>query len=536
VDLHRVRRLAGVLVASQIRSGRSSADPKSLFGRPLVFGILDASLFLVLFAATALAVPPSSRLTTLLLPVLTIALPFIPLFAVAAVLVAGVMFELTATVKFAGSDAVNWLPLTPGEYVAASSTAIAYTYSPALALLLGPLAALSLAVGLGSTIGLVTFLGVVGLFEGAFLVEMVRSATQRAGATGGHRGRAALVFRGVALLVLILALQLAFNPVFLFDSLHAISALGVASEFIPVFWSTHALTLWLGGNMVPALGFVAAQLAFTGALLFVAARLRVHYWVLGAEEFRFAPHRYAGGHPFLATLGLSRAESAIVTKDLRGLTRRREMLPMLVVPVVIFLVLLVENSSAGPGGLAPRWAGAFVGWAGGFLALLLATTCVGQERRAFQVLYAAPLSGRSIFRAKTVSVLVPALAITVTLSAVAGVFFRLGLIVGAGMVVVSAVAAVAVAFWGLAFAARYSDFQERPRPQYLRPGAMVGATFSGMVVLFGVLLPGAYALGGTGATALAAGLLCMVLALVTGAAGFLSARLGFDRLYRELPF
>jgi hypothetical protein len=65
---------------------------------------------------------------------------------------------------------------------------------------------------------------------------------------------------------------------------------------------------------------------------------------------------------------------------------------------------------------------------------------------------------------------------------------------------------------------------------------MVGATFSGLLVLFAVLIPGAYAFAGTGATAAAAALVCLVLALGTSAAGLISARLGFERLLRELPF
>jgi hypothetical protein len=114
MDLHTVRRISGVLVASQIRSGRGTTDPRSLFARPSIFAIIDVGVFLVLFALTSLAVPPASRLSALALPLLTTALPFIPLVSVATVLVAGVMFELTATAKFAGSDAVNWLPVTPG--------------------------------------------------------------------------------------------------------------------------------------------------------------------------------------------------------------------------------------------------------------------------------------------------------------------------------------------------------------------------------------------------------------------------------------
>jgi hypothetical protein len=534
--LHTVRRISAVLVASQIRSGRSTTDPKSLLAQPWIFAVVDVALFSVLFVLTSIAVPATSRLSTLVLPLLTSALPFIPLYAVATVLVAGVMFELTATAKFAGSDAVNWLPVTPGEYVLASSSAIAYTYSPALAFVLGPVAALALDVGLGGSVVLVGFLAVIGLFEGAFLVEMVRSATQRVGGEGGRRGRLSLVARAGALLVLVLALQLAFNPVFLFDSLNGLSTLANVSAFLPVFWSTHAMTLWLAGNAGLALLFVAAQLVFAAFLLFVAQELRIRYWVVANTEFSFDAHEYARAHPFLSAVGLSRAEAAIAAKDFHGLTRRREMMPMLVVPMVIFIVVLVENAGGSGSGLPHTWGLIFVGWAGGFLALLLATTSVGQERRAIQTLYAAPITGRTVFRAKAVSVLLPAVVVTVAVSIAAGLVFGLPWTSVGGIVLVGCAAAVAVGLWGLLFAARYSDFQERPRPQYLRPSAMLTATVSGMCVLFAILIPGALALAATGADALAGLLACGALALTFSGIGWHFSRTGFDRLFRELPF
>jgi hypothetical protein len=536
VKLHTVRRIASVLVASQIRSGRSTSDPRSLFGRPIIFAGVDVGVFAILFALTAAVVPPSFATTSVVRSLLTTAIPFIPLYATAAVLVAGVMFELTATAKFAGSDAVNWLPVTPGEYVLASSTAIAYTYSPSLAFVLGPLAALALDLGLGATVVLVAFLGVLGLFIGAFLVEMVRSATQRVGTSGGRRGRLSLLLRAGTLLALVLALQLAFNPVFLLDSLGGVTFLGGISAFIPVFWSTHALTLWLAGDGAAATGFIFAQLFFAAALLWLAAELRVRYWTVAATEFRFDAHQYAPEHPFLAALGLSRAESAIVTKDFHGLARRREMLPMLVVPLVIFIVILVESAGNSGSGLSHPWALVFVGWAGGFLALLMSTTSVGQERRALQTLYAAPVTGRSVFRAKATSVLLPALVVTVGVTVATAVLFGLPWLPAGGMVVIGCLGATAAAFWGLAFAARYSDFQERPRPQYLRPSAMLAATLSGMCVLFGVLISGAVALATTGVDALPAAAVCVVVAVGATGIGWHFSRTGFDQLFRELPF
>lgn len=151
MDLHRVRRLAGTLVASQLRSGRSSSDPQSPFGQPALIAVIDFVLFLATFGL-GFGVVRGSALTAAQAGALGNALlPFLPLVAVGVVLVAGVMFELTTTAKFAGSDAANWLPVTPAEYVSASASAIAYTYSPAVALALGGLLPFALAGGIVAT-------------------------------------------------------------------------------------------------------------------------------------------------------------------------------------------------------------------------------------------------------------------------------------------------------------------------------------------------------------------------------------------------
>ena len=207
------------------------------------------------------------------------------------------------------------------------------------------------------------------------------------------------------------------------------------------------------------------------------------------------------------------------------------MLPTLVVPVVLIVLMVVEGSRIGPFG-SMLW----VGWVAGFFALLLAVTSVGQERRAFQSLYAYPITARSVLRAKAVSVLLPALVGAVAMAVAVGWVFGFGPVTIGGFAFVSVVGAVLLALWGLVFAARYSDFQERPRPQYLRPGAMLVAMGSGMLVLFAVLLPGAFLLlGAPGSAALGLAVWTVGFALTLGGLAAYWARTGFDRLFREVP-
>ena len=532
MSLHRVRRIADTLIASQLRSGRSGSDPKSFFGRPALIGLIDGGLFLTALGLATVSLDESHLSASQLASLTSSFLPFVPLIAVGVVLVAGLMFELTTTAKFAASDAANWLPISPGEYLGASVSAIAYTYSPAVALTLGGLLPFAYLGGNVPLYAATAAFAVAALVEGAILVEMVRAATQRTSSiTVGRRGQVNLVLRAFVLVLVILLLELAFNPVFLIGIAQRLSTVAVVTAVIPFFWSTESLTQWAGGNLNVGAGFAVAQLAFIAALGYLAVDLRERNWVPTPTEVRLEAHRYAARNPLLALFGLSAAESALVAKDLKGLLRRREMLPTLVIPVVLVVLVVAEGGALG-GPVSVVW----IGWVAGFFSLLVAGTSIGQERRALQLLYAFPLSPRIVLRAKAAFVLVPSIVVALGLSVVVGLFFGLPPAVFLGVLLLVVTVSVVLTFWGLAFASRYSDFQERPRPQFLRPGGMLVATGSGMALLFAILIPGAVALLYPSGFSVPLGLMGVGIALITGSVAVSWTRSGFEQLFRELPF
>jgi predicted permease len=531
-DPHKIRRLATVLVTSQLRSGRTSSNPRSLLGRPGIIAAVDAALFLGTLALIAPALPALGSSAATWKATVNALLPFLPLAAVGIVLIAGTMFELTANAKFSGSDAVNWLPLRPGEYVAGSALAIAYTYSPAISLLFGGLLPFTIADGTVPAYVLAVSLSALSLFEGALLVEMIRAASARAGSAGtGRRGPATFLARAVLLVVVILVLDLALNPVILFGFVQHLTIFPEIAAAVPLFWSSRAIASWTAGAAGIALAFAVAQVAFVALLAWLAARLRARYWVPVASEVDLGEHRYAGPHPLLAALGLSRPERALVSKDLKGLVRRRELLPMLVVPIVLVLLLAIEGSSFGTFTII-----IWLGWVAGFFGLLLSTTSVGQERRALAYLFALPVAPRTVFRAKIAATLVPVLLGSVLVAAAAGAFFRFAPLALAGTIALTGAVALLLVLWGLIFASRYSDFQERPRPQFLRPFAMIEATISGLLVLVAVVIPAAFALAHPVASSLGFAIASVAIAATVGALAYGFARRGFDGLFRELPF
>ncbi len=539
MNLHRIRRLAGVLLASELRSGRSRSDPHSLLGRPVILAVLDLALFLGVFgiAYPVLGLVRSTD-PSLLASVATPVLLFLPVIAVATVLLAGVMFEFSTTTRVGASDAANWLPISPTDYVAASSTAVAFVYSPAPALALGGGLAIALVTGAIATYGLAAALTVLGLYEGAFLIEMLRSATPRASAVlSGRTGKVALLGRAVLLIVVILAFQLMFNPVVLLQFLGAISGFAEVTSVIPLFWSTQALLYWTRGAPALAALFIAAQVGFVAFLLWAAARLRVRFWAPAPAEVRLEPHRFGGGHPVLALAGLTPAESALVAKDLTGFTRRRELLPLLVTPLVIALLLFFESGRVG-GPVDHLQISIWTTWSVGFFALMVSLTSIGQERRSIFGLFAFPLTARNFLRAKSATTFLLSAAFAAGLTAVAQVLYRPPALPAAIGGVVALVSAALGTLVGLTVATRYSDFQERPRPQFVRPGAMMAGLFGGFGLIFLIAVPamlGAYSPDPAGASALESMAFAGAAAVAAVALLARAARTGAERLAREIP-
>jgi len=532
MNVHRVGRLAATLVASQLRSGRSSSNPRSLAGRPILIALVDGGLFAGAAALVSEGVAVAGLSHSELLALVGALLPFLPLIAVGVVLVAGLMFELTTTAKFASSDAANWLPISPAEYLSASVGAISYTYSPAVAAALGGMLPLVVLVGTVPFYLATAGFTVVALVEGAILVEMVRAATQRVSSVAaGRTGRMSLVVRAALLILVILLLQLAFNPVFLYAVAQRLTTVALVTAVVPFFWSTAALTQSWMGNVQVGAGFAAAQVAFVLLLGYLAVDLRERAWVPSPVEVQLEAHRYASRNALLALAGLSEAESALVVKDLKGLVRRREMLPTLVVPIVLVVLVVVEGGALG-GLVSVLW----IGWIAGFFSLLIAGTSIGQERRALQSLYAFPLTPGNLVRAKAAFVLVPSIIVAVALTVIVGLFFGLSPAVVLAVLAFVVAASVVLAFWGLAFASRYSDFQERPRPQFMRPGGMIVATGSGMAVLFAILVPATVAILVPSPWSLPVGLVSAAVAVGAGTIAVVWTRSGFRQLFRALPF
>lgn len=457
-----------------------------------------AGLIGYLVAGVIASLPAAEAATTSAEVIQILAL--VPALVPSAVLVAGVLFELSASSKFASSDSINWLPVTQGEYVAASTLSVAYAYSVVPSVIMGLTLWPSVSIGYAGAWAEMLVLSCVSLFYGGAIVEILRAGINRVSAVVMIRARrGALVLRLAATVGVILVVEVIFNFVLLIDILGKFtSALGSAA-FLPVLWASLAVRAAEVGSIPQNAAFSAATVGFTASMLWVAVKVRSRYWSPVPTQVSVTQREYspAGRAPFAFRLfGLSDVEATLVRKDIMGLTRRRELLQYFAIPFVLAIVLIFEffftpggsSSATSPQARAvteqlPTW------FVGGLFGLIISSIGFGQEGRSASLLYSLPLTAKQVLKAKlflsTLLGMVATVAIFLTVSALS----RPPPVTLVDYLLVAMAITAEEVTLGTAFGARYPDFQDRPRPRFVDPYGILIMVFVGMTVLVLTALP-----------------------------------------------
>jgi hypothetical protein len=428
-------------------------------------------------------------------------LVFVPAMIPSVVLVAGVLFELSASSKFASSDSINWLPVTQAEYVIGSTLSIAYSYSVVPSAILGLTLWPSVSLGFGGTWVEVLLLSCVSLVYGGAIVEVLRAAINRVSTVVMKRARrGALVLRLAVTIGVILVLQVIFNFVFLIDLVSRFTSALNFAAFLPILWASLAVKASLVGDTAQSALYFVATLFFAAGILWVAVIVRAKYWSPTPSQVTVTRRVYAPktrSRFGLSLLGLGPTEVTLVKKDLKGLARRRELLQYFSIPFVLAIVFLLQisfNPALGPGSPGspkvppvvyqlPIW------FVGGLFGLIISSISFGQEQRSAGLLYSLPLTAHQVLRAKLFVSLLLAMLATVSVFVIVTAVTRPTPLFAAENFAVAVAMTTQEVCIGTAFGARFPDFQERPRPRFVDPIGIIVMVIVGMLVMVLTALP-----------------------------------------------
>jgi len=495
LNFRAVYSLAIVLTRSQIRGTQRSKFFSRIFGEPRIILPVDVALLFGLGGAGWLILSRSNgALRDVLTPALPKALAGIPSGIMFMAILFGVLYEISQPIQSLNTDLVNWLPITPIEYVAGSTISESYIYSFVLCLILGVVLGPAVVFGMGWTWLAAVGLSILALFVGAFVVEILDATTNRISSSFYKKsGRSGIVFRLIVTVILLVFIQLLFSGYMIGYLLQSIIHAALFAWFVPIVWPSLAVLSASEGNIASFLFFTALSTIFAAALFVFAAKFRARFWVPVPVSIKLTTRKY---HPReLRLLMIGAAESALIQKDLRSLTRRREMARFLAIPFVLAISLGIGLLPLGNGSIPPI--GLFLLFA--FFCLLpitifvgaLSMTSIGQEGYAVWNIYAAPIKPTQILRAKLLFTATLGVAFGVALLTIFPVLVNAAAIYYGVMLVTGVIVALEVSALGVYTAARFPDFREMVRSRYVGVWGSLLGLFTAFVVVALTVLPSA---------------------------------------------
>jgi hypothetical protein len=495
-------KFAKVLMISRLRSTRRSIVSRSITSRPILIGLIGIVLFVagLLFGylTTLFLSSGGAPLTGPVAHQLVVTIfGGVPLFLVGFYFTMGLLWEVNASTEAESTDAINWLPITPGEYVAASALSTSYTYSPLLMVAFGY--ALPIGILTGNLAGFLVLIPIALLSTsvGSVSVEILRSALASAStAFNKLGGRITVIMRILGIILILLVTQLLFSGVFLIQIISSLVGTAAAASFVPVFWPTLAITKLLQSDFLGSAGFLGLSVALFLLLSYVALSLRAKYWAVTPGAIHFTGAGSVSGPSWLGYLGLSSPSVAMLKRELRSATRRKEVVRLMAIPIIMPIMISfpaifspAPSSTSGPAQIDPIFLVIPFLFGIGLGSLFLGMTSIGQEGRRLWNISALPVSASMLVKSKllfTSLVSSIGLGLGAVVSALllhASIFVIIGFL-GLGLVVIFAEASL-----GIAVGSRFPDFSDGPRPRFVTVmGSIIGAVL-GIVEMAIMALP-----------------------------------------------
>jgi hypothetical protein len=331
------------------------------------------------------------------------------------ILILSVVLTMLQQIQLAGMKATRvvnyWLPITWQEHTLASI----------LANLLG----LPIATVIAFASGIIVFsafnglivsalLTSLALFGAAFMAsattEIVRVVQVRfTGAVYKSSGKAAVWVRFAGTLIFFLIFYIVYFMITQGTS-QFIQGLAAAQNtvwFVPFVWLGVTLFYLLNGVVLQGVIFIALSAVFIAALYYLAISLNKRFGLYEPPAITVQAHGtvYAPKSGFLGKLGFSSVEAAIIRKDIRSFTRRRELISVFIVPIVFILVPIMQSFNLSSNSDVPSQVNVFfMGMVfllpPAFMSMILGNMLIGEEGQSVWRIYASPISPKNLVKSK----------------------------------------------------------------------------------------------------------------------------------------
>lgn len=493
---HVLLKFAKVLLVSRLRGTRRSLLLNSITTRPVIIGLIGVALFTIGLGLGDLTASFLTSTATSQIAINQIVFTIfggIPIFLIGFFFSMGLLWELNASSDAESTDAINWLPITPAEYVLASTLSTTYTYSPLVGVAIGYALPLGILTGNSLAFYLLTGISLVATFIGSIGVEILRSLLARASSAFTKvGGRTLVIMRITGVVVILVFTQMLFSGFLIVRLISTLVDDVAATVAVPIFWPTLSITSFLKSDQASSAIFSILSLGFFFVLAYVALALRARFWMMTPPSLHFSGPASLSRTSRLVRLGLSNISAALVRREIRSATRRKEIVRLISIPLILPVMVIFPvifspaptSSSTPPVSVNPLLLAGPLLFGVGLGALFLGMTSMGQEGGKLWSLSSLPITIQTIVKSKLVFTSFVATIGLVLGLAISVAVFHLPILYALAFVALGLTVVLAETSLGIAVGARYADFSEGPRPRFVTiAGSIIGSVLGIILML-----------------------------------------------------
>jgi hypothetical protein len=460
-----------------------------------IIGIAAGALALFIYDTLAATEPTFQALFNLGFINFQYALPTL-------ILIFTFVFSMMQQIQRSGANFVRqapyWLPVTWQEHTLAGIISDVLGF-PMLGILVISPAVLIVSASIGAIPS--TIYAILSMLAAAFMAsattEIFRILQVRfTGAVYKSTGRAAVWVRFISsILFFVVFYIIYFSFTYGANSLNFIQSVASAQNtlwFVPFVWLGIMLYSIANGLLVNGIAFLGLSVLFILGLFVLGTKLNARFGLYEPPAITISRGVYTPKTGMLGKFGFSSVEAALLRKDLKAFTRRRELISAFILPIVFLIIPVMSslNASSPSEGFPPQMGFAFTSlFPVGLMAISLGNFMTGEEGQNMWRLYMSPVSAKNFVKSKFAFMLFFALVVLPITGLVGYFIYQPSINTIVALIVESIFVAFAAGSLSLANGIKGADFTEVPRPRMIRgEWSLINMLTSGVIALV-VLLP-----------------------------------------------
>jgi len=419
------------------------------------------------------------------------------------VLIYSLVFTMLQQIQRSGvkssSQVPYWLPVTWQEHALASILANLLGFPLASIVFIGSvIIVFSVVIGQVLAAVLTVLAACAAAFMASAITEVLRILQMRfIGAVYKSSGRAAIWVRFIGSLLFFIVFYAGYfyitSGAGALTFIETIASVQSAVWFIPFVWLGMTLFYFISGLLLQGLAFLALSLCFIAGLFFLAVVLNKRFGLYEPPAITVSRGVYAPKTGFLGRIGFSAVEAALIRKDLRAFTRRRELMTVFIVPIVIILVPIMQSLNLANEAVTPQFLlsmeATIILFPAFALVMSLGSFMIGEEGQAVWRIYASPISPKSLVKSKYFFIVFFALLV-LSITSLFGILMYHPSLRGTISAVLEPIFLVfALGAISLSNGIKGADFTEVPRPRMIRVRWSIISLIACFLAALAVLAP-----------------------------------------------